>query len=317
MGLGKTVQTLAHLAIEQAAGRLDRPALIVCPTSLVPNWLREAGALRARRCACCRCTAPTRQGRFGEIAAHDLVLTTYPLLTRDQEVLTAQDWHVVVLDEAQTIKNPNAEATRQALRLQARASGFASPARRWRTTWASSGRCSTSSRRASSATRGASAAATARRSRSTATRSARRRCTAACGPSCCAGPRRRWRPNCRRRPRSPSRWRWSGAARGLRGDPAVDACQGQAGDRREGPGAVRHHHPGCAAEAAPGLLRPAAAGDEVGAERPARPSWSGCWSCSAILLERGAARADLLPVHHHAGADRGGAARDRHRPTCC
>jgi SNF2 family DNA or RNA helicase len=47
------------------------------------------------------------------------VLTTYPLLTRDHEALTAQDWHAVILDEAQTIKNPNAETTRQALRLRA------------------------------------------------------------------------------------------------------------------------------------------------------------------------------------------------------
>ncbi len=42
MGLGKTVQTLAHLMIEKAAGRLDRPSLIVCPTSLIPNWMAEA-----------------------------------------------------------------------------------------------------------------------------------------------------------------------------------------------------------------------------------------------------------------------------------
>ena len=42
MGLGKTVQTLAHLMIEKEAGRLDLPSLIVCPTSLIPNWLTEA-----------------------------------------------------------------------------------------------------------------------------------------------------------------------------------------------------------------------------------------------------------------------------------
>ncbi|MFC7473398.1 SNF2-related protein [Dankookia sp. GCM10030260] len=119
MGLGKTVQTLAHLAIEQAAGRLDRPALIVCPTSLVPNWLREAARF-APGLRVLPLHGPARKARFGGIAAHDLVLTTYPLLTRDQEALTAQDWHVVVLDEAQTIKNPNAETTRQALQLRAR-----------------------------------------------------------------------------------------------------------------------------------------------------------------------------------------------------
>ena len=119
MGLGKTVQTLAHLAIEQAAGRLDRPALIVCPTSLVPNWTREAARF-APGLKLLALHGPNRAEHFDAIAGHDLVLTTYPLLTRDHAVLTAQAWHAVILDEAQTIKNPNAETTRHALRLQAR-----------------------------------------------------------------------------------------------------------------------------------------------------------------------------------------------------
>jgi superfamily II DNA or RNA helicase len=119
MGLGKTVQTLAHLVVEQAAGRLDRPALVVCPTSLVPNWLREAERFAASL-SVLSLHGPSRKQRFADIPRHDLVITTYPLLGRDHAVLTAQDWHVVVLDEAQTIKNPNAETTRQALRLKAR-----------------------------------------------------------------------------------------------------------------------------------------------------------------------------------------------------
>ncbi len=118
MGLGKTVQTLAHFAIEQAEGRLDRPALIVCPTSLVPNWTLEAERF-APTLKLLALHGPARKALFGGIAAHDLVLTTYPLLARDHAVLTAQEWHTVVLDEAQTIKNPNAETTRQALRLRA------------------------------------------------------------------------------------------------------------------------------------------------------------------------------------------------------
>jgi superfamily II DNA or RNA helicase len=119
MGLGKTVQTLAHLLIEQAEGRLDRPALIVCPTSLVPNWTLEAQRF-APGLKVLPLHGPARKERFGEIPSHDLVLTTYPLLARDHEVLTEQQWHAVILDEAQTIKNPNAETTRQALRLKAR-----------------------------------------------------------------------------------------------------------------------------------------------------------------------------------------------------
>ena len=119
MGLGKTVQTLAHVAIEKAEGRLDRPVLIVCPTSLVPNWMAEA----ARFTPNLRTLAlhgPGRQKLFEYIATHDVVISTYPLLTRDAPVLTAQEWHVVVLDEAQTIKNPEAVTTKLAAGLTAR-----------------------------------------------------------------------------------------------------------------------------------------------------------------------------------------------------
>lgn len=119
MGLGKTVQTLAHLSVEQAAGRLDRPALIVCPASLVPNWVAEAARF-APKLRVLPLHGPARKAHFADIAAHDLVLTTYPLLARDSEALAAQEWHAVILDEAQTIKNPNAETTRQARQLKAR-----------------------------------------------------------------------------------------------------------------------------------------------------------------------------------------------------
>jgi hypothetical protein len=118
MGLGKTVQTLAHLAIEQASGRLTRPVLLVCPTSLVPNWTREA----ARFLPGLRVLAlqgPGRKQLFDRIDAHDLVLTTYPLLARDQAVLATRPWHAVVLDEAQAIRNPKAETSRVARRLEA------------------------------------------------------------------------------------------------------------------------------------------------------------------------------------------------------
>jgi superfamily II DNA or RNA helicase len=119
MGLGKTVQTLAHLMIEKAAGRLDRPSLIVCPTSLIPNWTAEARRF-APELSVLALHGSARKASFKAIPKHDLVLTTYPLLTRDHEVLLARDWHAVILDEAQFIKNPNAETTRQALRLKAR-----------------------------------------------------------------------------------------------------------------------------------------------------------------------------------------------------
>ncbi len=119
MGLGKTVQTLAHLVIEHAEGRLDRPALIVCPTSLVPNWAAEAERF-APGLRLLVLHGPTRRERFTEIPAHDLVITSYALISRDAEVLTAQDWHIVVLDEAQMIKNPAAETTKLVAGLKGR-----------------------------------------------------------------------------------------------------------------------------------------------------------------------------------------------------
>ena len=98
MGLGKTVQALAHLAVEQAEGRLDRPALVICPTSLVPNWQTEAARF-APSLSTLILHGPDRSGRFATIGQYDLVITTYPLLGRDHAVLTAQDWHVVILDQ--------------------------------------------------------------------------------------------------------------------------------------------------------------------------------------------------------------------------
>ena len=119
MGLGKTVQALAFLCAEKAAGRLDRPALVVAPTSLMANWAREA----ARFAPALRVLVlhgPRRKASFASIPDHDLVLTTYPLLARDHADIGARPWHALLLDEAQTIKNPDAATTRVARSLDAR-----------------------------------------------------------------------------------------------------------------------------------------------------------------------------------------------------
>ncbi|MGE5712953.1 MAG: SNF2-related protein [Betaproteobacteria bacterium] len=119
MGLGKTVQTLAHILVEKQAGRLDRPCLVVCPTSVGPNWRAEATRF-APQLRLLALHGPERARAFGDIAAADLVLTTYPLLLRDGDVLLAQDWHLVVLDEAQAIKNPLTKITQLVCRFNAR-----------------------------------------------------------------------------------------------------------------------------------------------------------------------------------------------------
>jgi superfamily II DNA or RNA helicase len=119
MGLGKTVQTLAHILTEKRASRLDRPCLVVCPTSLVPNWRAEAARF-APELKVVSLHGADRAGQFAQAATADLALTTYALLPRDEEALRRQHWHLVILDEAQAIKNPAAKATLVACRLTAR-----------------------------------------------------------------------------------------------------------------------------------------------------------------------------------------------------
>jgi superfamily II DNA or RNA helicase len=119
MGLGKTVQALAFLAREKADGRLDKPALIVSPTSVLPNWQAEAERF-APELSVLPLRGLERRQMFDQVARADLVLTTYPLLARDHEVLLSQEFHVAILDEAQAIKNPKAGVTALAHRLKAR-----------------------------------------------------------------------------------------------------------------------------------------------------------------------------------------------------
>jgi superfamily II DNA or RNA helicase len=119
MGLGKTLQALALIASEKAAGRLTTPALVLAPTSLMTNWHREANKF-APNLRVLVLQGQDRKDRFDAIDKSDLVLSTYPLVARDKEILAAREWHLLLLDEAQAIKNPNAATTRQIYGLKAR-----------------------------------------------------------------------------------------------------------------------------------------------------------------------------------------------------
>ena len=119
MGLGKTAQVLAHLLIEQHAGRLDRPALVVLPTSLISNWQAEAACV-APSLRVLSLQGPERAQDFARMAQHDLVFTTYPLLWRDFDALRAQPWHLLILDEAQMVKNAASRAATALRRLESR-----------------------------------------------------------------------------------------------------------------------------------------------------------------------------------------------------
>jgi superfamily II DNA or RNA helicase len=119
MGLGKTVQILALVALEKARGNLAEPVLIVGPTSLMTNWFNEALKF-APDLKVLVLHGPDRKQHFETIDQHDVVLTTYPLIARDREVLLTRDWHMAVLDEAQTVKNPDAATTRWLREVKAR-----------------------------------------------------------------------------------------------------------------------------------------------------------------------------------------------------
>ena len=119
MGLGKTAQALAHLLIEKQAGRLDLPALAVLPTSLIFNWQAEARRM-APGLRVLALQGPERHRDFSRMAEYDLILTTYPLLWRDRSALEAQPFHMLILDEAQTVKNATARSAGAVRRLRAR-----------------------------------------------------------------------------------------------------------------------------------------------------------------------------------------------------
>ncbi|MGP4019904.1 DEAD/DEAH box helicase [Saccharopolyspora sp. 5N708] len=116
MGLGKTLQTITLLAARGGAG----PQLVVCPTSVVDNWERELHRF-APRLPVVRHHGPRRPTGPDSFAPGSVVITTYPLLRVDVALLSEVDWDVVVLDEAQQIKNQAGQTAQAAGRLSANA----------------------------------------------------------------------------------------------------------------------------------------------------------------------------------------------------
>jgi SNF2 family DNA or RNA helicase len=116
MGLGKTLQTLTWLSLEREKDDArEAPALIICPTSLVENWGEEAAKFTPHL-RVLRMHGADRHDNWDEVADCDLVITSYALIRRDLEEYLAHRFSVVVLDEAQHIKNratQNAAAVKQ------------------------------------------------------------------------------------------------------------------------------------------------------------------------------------------------------------
>lgn len=104
MGLGKTLQVLTLLQARKDAGEIG-PSLLFVPTSLLHSW-QEQAARFTPELRFLILHGPDRHARADDIPNVDLVITTYALITRDRDRLCARDWPLVILDEAQTLKNP-------------------------------------------------------------------------------------------------------------------------------------------------------------------------------------------------------------------
>ncbi|MEJ7729253.1 MAG: DEAD/DEAH box helicase [Polyangiaceae bacterium] len=118
MGLGKTVQVLALLLARSD----DGPALVVAPTSVCANWVREMRRF-APDLTPLEYLGPDRAATLGDLAQRGggaVVITSYAVLQQDQARLAAVGWSTVVLDEAQFIKNPESLRAQAAFRLSGR-----------------------------------------------------------------------------------------------------------------------------------------------------------------------------------------------------
>lgn len=105
MGLGKTVQVLSYLLAMKEGGQ-TLPSLIVCPASLVLNWEEECRKFTPQlRCVVVDGDAAHRAMLAGQWADADLVVTSYDLMRRDEELYENQAFYACILDEAQAIKN--------------------------------------------------------------------------------------------------------------------------------------------------------------------------------------------------------------------
>jgi len=120
MGLGKTIQLLALLAAERELDDKPGPTLLVCPMSVVGNWQHESRRFTPGLRVYLH-HGPTRVDA-DELASRDdvdLVVTSYGVLARDVDGLSATDWWRVVLDEAQAVKNPTTAQAQAVRRLRA------------------------------------------------------------------------------------------------------------------------------------------------------------------------------------------------------
>ena len=119
MGLGKTLQALALLAKCHLQDGAPRPSLLIVPTSLARAWARQAEQF-VPDLKVVVLQGQSRKSLFDRIDAAHLVISTYPLLHRDHDILLTRDWELAILDEAQAVKNPASTAAKRIRDIRAR-----------------------------------------------------------------------------------------------------------------------------------------------------------------------------------------------------
>jgi superfamily II DNA or RNA helicase len=120
MGLGKTVQALAWLQHLREADPAPQPSLVVCPTSVMHNWVREAERFTPALRVLALERGAARRALFDAVGHHDLLVTNYALLRTDIDTWRDIPLRALILDEAQQVKNPDSVGARAVAALTAR-----------------------------------------------------------------------------------------------------------------------------------------------------------------------------------------------------
>ena len=106
MGLGKTIQVISLILKMKEEKSLDKPVLVICPTTLIGNWMKELQMFAPSL------DATVYHGAERKLdVKHDVILTTYAIMRIDVEELKKQQWGMIIVDEAQNIKNPDTAQT--------------------------------------------------------------------------------------------------------------------------------------------------------------------------------------------------------------
>jgi SNF2 family DNA or RNA helicase len=120
MGLGKSVQFIVFLLHLQEQNALEKPTLLVCPTSVMGNWQKEvkkfAPTLKVLEYHGDK--RPKGKAFTEAVNKHDIVITSYALIYRDIKLLKAIEWQIIVLDEAQNVKNSESKQSQAVRQLE-------------------------------------------------------------------------------------------------------------------------------------------------------------------------------------------------------